>query len=86
MRIIPDHLWTLEKSFEESEIAEDISVDVQNYETWLQNKDEIGEFYDARATLENLMLLKKLKNWNYLLHKLEWKLKKWRLKFKVEHL
>ena len=51
---------TLKKSFDESEIAEDISVDAQNYETWLENKDEIGQFYDARVTLEKSHALEEI--------------------------
>ena len=35
-------------------------MDVQNYETWLQNKDEIGEFYDARVTLEQSHALEEI--------------------------
>ena len=52
--------WALEKSFEEPEIAEDISVDAQNYETWLAKKDEIGQFYDARVTLEKSHALEEI--------------------------
>ena len=35
-------------------------MDAQNYETWLQNKDEIGEFYDARVTLEKSHALEEI--------------------------
>ena len=35
-------------------------MDAQNYETWLENKDKIGEFYDARVTLEQSHALEEI--------------------------
>ena len=35
-------------------------MDAQNYETWLEKKDEISEFYDARVTLEKSHALEEI--------------------------
>lgn len=47
-------------SSDDSDIAEDISIDAQNYETWLEHKDEIAFSYDTGATLEQSHALEEI--------------------------